>query len=206
MAKAQPKARKPGVLDALKAVPKAKAGSQSLNKALSSIKGVKAPGAGGYKTSSLMGKVKGVQIGGAAGGVSTSSLNSLLRKGSGPAALKRVKAGKVRGRVRPRARKSKIKGALSREQIMKVISKLVPAIQYCYEKELRTNPSLTGKVVLEWTIKPSGRVGVVKTGRSTLKSPKAINCMTRKLKGARFPKPNPAGKVIVTFPFVFNTL
>lgn len=204
--------KKPGVLDALKNLPPKTAGAQSLTKALSNVKGVKVPGASGYKVSAMTAKgVKGVSIGGASGGVDTSSLNSLLRKGgggSGPGKLAGRSTKKVKGRVKTLKRRSKVKGqgTLSREEIQKVVRSLIGKIQYCYEKQLRTNSGLAGKVVLEWTIKTSGRVGVVKTGRgTTLKSSAAISCMQKKLKGAQFPKPK-GGSVIVTYPFIFNTL
>jgi len=205
--------KKPGVLDALKNIPKPNAGRQSLTKALSNVKGVKTPGASNFKVSSMVGKgVKGVSIGGASGGVSTSSLNSILRKGGGgkgPGSLSSLGGKRVKGKVKAlkRSAKTKGKGSLSKDEIMKVLRTLFGKIQYCYEKQLRTNPGLHGKVIFEWEIKKNGRVGFVKSGSgTTLKSAAAVNCMKGKLKSAAFPKPRGNGSVIVKFPFVFNTL
>jgi len=201
--------KKPGVLDALKNLPTPKpAGAQSLNAALSNIKGVHVPGASGFKVSEMTGKgITGVQIGGASGGVDTSSLNSILRKG-GAGALAAGEKRDVKGRVKSLVRESKLKGQgiLSKEEIQAVIQKHIGEIQYCYEKQLRSTPGLAGKVVLEWTIGTDGRVKVVKSSNSTLKSADAINCMSQKVKTWVFPAPRGAGSVIVTYPFIFNTL
>jgi hypothetical protein len=202
--------KKPGVLDALKNLPAAKpAGAQSLNAALSNIKGVHVPGASGFKVSEMTGKgVSGVQIGGASGGVDTNSLNSILRKGGGTGALAAGEQRDVKGRVKTLTRESKLKGqgVLSKEEIQAVIQKHIGEIQYCYEKQLRSTPGLAGKVVLEWTIGTDGRVKVVKSSNSSLKSAEAINCMSTKVKTWVFPTPRGAGSVIVTYPFIFNTL
>lgn len=201
--------KKPGVLDALKNVPKQRAGNQSLSKAMSNIKGVRVPGASGFKVSSVVGKgPKGVSIGGASGGVSSTSLNSILRKGGGTGNMASKKGRRVKGRVKTLKRMSRVKGQgqLSKEEIMKVINKHIGKIQYCYEKQLRLQPGLSGKVQLEWVINTSGKVTSVKSKGSTLRNAAAINCMTRQVKQWKFPKPRGNGTVIVKFPFVFNTL
>lgn len=203
---------KPKAIDVLSKIPKLndKASSQNLSAAMSNIKGVRVPGASGFKVSGLIGKgpSSGVQIGGAAGGLETSGINSVIRKTGGVGGLTGKKDRRIRGRVAALKQRSKVKGQgqLSREEIQKVINQGISQIQYCYEKQLRTTPNLHGKVVLEWTIKPDGRVGVVKSAQSTLQSAAAINCMMGKVKSWRFPKPRGNGSVIVTYPFIFNTL
>jgi outer membrane biosynthesis protein TonB len=201
--------KKPGVLDALKNVPKQRAGNQSLSAAMSNIKGVRVPGASGFKVSSVVGKgPKGVSIGGPSGGVSSTSLNSILRKGGGTGNMASKKGRAVQGRVKTLKRMSQVKGQgqLSKEEIMKVINKHIGKIQYCYEKQLRLQPGLSGKVQLEWVIGTDGKVKSVKSTGSTLQNAAAINCMSRQVKDWRFPKPRGSGTVIVKFPFVFNTL
>ena len=88
---------------------------------------------------------------------------------------------------------------------MKVINQHIGEIQFCYEKQLRTTPGLSGRVVLEWTVNPQGRVTVVKVAQSSLASSEATNCMISKLKGWKFPQPR-GGAVTIVFPFVFNTV
>lgn len=203
---------KPGVMDILNNIPKVNdtASNQNLTAALSNIKGVRVPGgAAGVKVSALIGKgpTSGVQIGGAAGGVSTSGLNSLLRKDGQAGALggkgDRAVSGKVVGMKSQLKKKGQ--GELSKEEIQKVINSHIGEIQYCYEKQLRTQPGLSGRVVLEWGVNPQGRVSVVKVAQSSLQSAAATNCMMSKLKSWKFPPPR-GGAVTIVFPFVFNTV
>ena len=204
---------KPGVMDILNNIPKVSdnASNQNLNAALSNIKGVRVPGgAQGFKTSALVGKgpSSGVQIGGAAGGVATSGINSLIRKDGAAGALggkgDRAVAGRVS--VQPRLTQTKGQGELSKDEILRVINSHIGEIQFCYEKQLRTNAGLAGRVVLEWSVSPSGSVSVVKVQTASLASTAATRCMVDKLKGWRFPKPKGNAAVTVVFPFVFNTV
>ncbi len=204
---------KQGLAAALQNIPKVNdsASNQNLTAALSNIKGVRVPGAqGGFKTSALMGKgpSSGVQIGGAAGGVATSGINSLIRKDGAAGSLgqkgDRAVAGKVVGQ--PRLSQIKGTGELSKDEIQRVITSHVGEIQYCYEKQLRQNTGLAGRVVLEWVVTPSGSVSVVKVTTSSLSSTEATNCMMDKVKKWKFPKPRGSGGVTVVYPFVFNTI
>ncbi|MCC7074631.1 MAG: AgmX/PglI C-terminal domain-containing protein [Deltaproteobacteria bacterium] len=203
---------KPGVLDILNNIPKVNdtASSQNLTAALSNIKGVRVPGAAaGVKVSALIGKgpSSGVQFGGAAGGLATSGINSLIRKDGQAGALGGKGDRAVAGRVTTLSRQTQTKGQgeLSKEEIMKVINQHIGEIQFCYEKQLRTTPGLAGRVVLEWTVNPQGRVSVVKVAQSSLASSEATNCMISKLKTWKFPSPR-GGAVTIVFPFVFNTV
>jgi TonB family protein len=202
-----------GLAAALSNIPKVNdsASSQNLNAALSNIKGVRVPGAqGGFKTSALTGKgpSSGVQIGGAAGGVATSGINSLIRKDGAAGSLggkgDRAVAGKVT--TQPRLSQMKGTGELSKDEIQRVINSHVGEIQYCYEKQLRGNAGLAGRVVLEWTVTSSGSVSVVKVATSSLSSSDATNCMMDRVKKWKFPKPRGSGNVTVVYPFVFNTI
>ncbi|HEY1100833.1 MAG TPA: AgmX/PglI C-terminal domain-containing protein [Myxococcota bacterium] len=204
---------KPGLAAALQNIPRVNdtAANQNLTAALSNIKGVRVPGAeGGFKTSALTGKgpSSGVQIGGAAGGVATSGINSLIRKDGAAGSLgdkgERAVAGKVVGQ--PRLSQVKGTGELSKDEIQRVITSHVGEIQYCYEKQLRQNTGLAGRVVLEWVVTPTGSVSVVKVTTSSLSSTEATNCMMDKVKKWKFPKPRGNGGVTVVYPFVFNTI
>ncbi len=208
--KEKPAPTKRGVLDVLDKVPTSKkGGNQNLTAAMSNIKSVRVPGASGFKTSGLIGKgPKGVQIGGAAGGPDTSSLASILKKGGGGTGkLGGKQTRKVKGRVKQlkRSYKKKGQGSIDKAAVLRVIQSHIGEIQYCYEKQLRVQSGLSGRVQLEWTINTDGRVSIVKNKQSTLKSAAAITCMMGKVKTWKFPKPT-GGSVIISFPFVFNTL
>jgi TonB family protein len=205
-------APKAGLAAALENIPKVNdsASAQNLNAALSNIKGVRVPGdASGFKTSALTGKgpSSGVQIGGTSG-VATSGINALVRKDGAAGALTgkgdRAVAGKVV--TQPRLSQVKGQGELSKDEIQRVINSHVGEIQYCYEKQLRTNTGLAGRVVLEWTVSTSGAVSGVKLATSSLSSTEATNCMMASVKKWKFPKPRGNGAVTIVYPFVFNTI
>ena len=204
---------KPGLAAALQNIPKVNdsASNQNLSAALSNIKGVRVPGAqGGFKTSDLTGKgpSSGVQIGGAAGGLATTGINSLIRKDGAAGSLGGKGDRAVAGKVVTQPRLSQIKGTgeLSKDEIQRVITAHVGEIQYCYEKQLRQNSGLAGRVVLEWVIAPTGAVAVVKVATSSLASTEATKCMMDRVKTWKFPKPRGNGGVTITYPFVFNTI
>ncbi len=206
-------APKPGLASMLANIPKVNdtASNQNLKAALSNIKGVRVPGdASGFKTSALTGKgpSAGVQIGGAAGGVATSGINSLIRNDGAAGALGGKGSREVAGKVTTQPRLSQIKGSgeLSKDEIQRVINSHVGEIQYCYEKQLRTNAGLAGRVVLEWTVTASGGVSVVKVATSSLSSTDATKCMMDRVKKWSFPKPRGKGAVTIVYPFVFNTI
>ncbi|MBN2361117.1 MAG: AgmX/PglI C-terminal domain-containing protein [Deltaproteobacteria bacterium] len=210
----QAKKESPGILAALGKIPKMSgpAGGQTLVAAVSNLDAVKVPGGGGasYKVSGLIGKgpTNRIQLGGSGGGLSTKGLASILREGGGgPGTLSKLKGGAVRGRLVKVSRGSKSRGSgyLDRSEIQKVVNKGIGQIQFCYEKELLKNQSLSGKVVFEWTISRTGRVSIVKTITSSMNSPSAVQCMIGAIKGWVFPAPR-GGEVIVTYPFIFNAM
>ncbi len=99
----------------------------------------------------------------------------------------------------------KVQGFLNREEIAKVVNQHLREIQYCYEKNLLLNPSLAGKVIMEWTITTAGSVSVVKTAFNSLQSADVAMCVSAKIKEWRFPLPK-GGIVVVSYPFIFNSV
>jgi hypothetical protein len=78
-------------------------------------------------------------------------------------------------------------------------------VRACYEKALIKEPSLAGKVVLEWTISLSGTVVTAKIKNSTLRNSTVEGCIIQDLKTWKFP-PAKGGLVIVSYPFLFNSV
>ena len=94
---------------------------------------------------------------------------------------------------------------MSREAVKKVIDKHLDEITYCYESALIANPSIMGKMVFEWKILLSGRVGEVKIKSSSINSSEIHSCIKRAIKSWRFPNPQGA-EVIVSYPFIFDVV
>ncbi|MBU1899370.1 AgmX/PglI C-terminal domain-containing protein [Myxococcota bacterium] len=93
-------------------------------------------------------------------------------------------------------------GSLDSAKIAGVVRRRQGSIKSCYEKQLKKNPKLEGKVKIQFTIEESGRVGEVKTMINTTGDPVVASCIEEKIQRFRFPKPS-GGSVTVAFPFVF---
>src|SRR4051812_23681086 len=60
------------------------------------------------------------------------------------------------------------KGVIDREAIRLVVRTHLKEVQYCYERELKEDPTLSGKVLLTWEIGDAGQVNSVVVTQSTL--------------------------------------
>jgi TonB family protein len=94
-------------------------------------------------------------------------------------------------------------GVLDPNSIAKVVGRRKNAIKACYEKQLKKNPKLAGKVKIQFTILGSGRVGDVQVLQDSTGEPAVGACIKRNMKRWKFPKPD-GGSVTVAFPFVFQ--
>lgn len=97
---------------------------------------------------------------------------------------------------------------LTREEIQRVLKRVMPQIKYCYEKELNREPTLEGKITTNWSIAPTGAVSRTAIAALTMQKPggDAVSaCVTRILQRLQFPEPRNGGTVMVTYPFVFSS-
>lgn len=113
------------------------------------------------------------KAGGTSGGISTSSISSGLAAGSG--SLHGISTTQVKdptlgagGRAATRAGGSG-KASRSAEEVALVFDRNKGAIYALYNRALRDNPAMQGKVVLELTISPSGDITMARVVSSELK-------------------------------------
>jgi TonB family protein len=83
------------------------------------------------------------------------------------------------------------------------VKKRLRAIQICYEQQLRRNPSLQGKVVVEFTIEVSGTVSKATATANTTNDPAVASCVVDTVKRFRFNPGPDGGSVTYSYPFVF---
>lgn len=200
-----------GVLGALSRFSERKGGKTSIAAMVAGITGVKgAQGAKGFSVSQLGSGIGGKLVaGGTAGGPGMQTgtrgkeiLAGLNRKMGGR------KKSKVRGTVRKasnRQIRSKGSGSLDKAAIASVVGKNIGQVRYCYERTLLKSPNLRGKVVVQWTIAPTGKVRSASTQFSSVTSDDLTRCILGKIKSWKFPKPT-GGQVIVSYPFIFNSV
>jgi TonB family protein len=70
----------------------------------------------------------------------------------------------------------------NQDDVQAVVTRHNNAIQYCYERELKRNPNLRGKLVLRITITPQGTVKKVKIISSTLNNRRVEQCVISRIK------------------------
>ncbi len=93
-------------------------------------------------------------------------------------------------------------GDLDRNIIRRYIRRSLGKIRHCYEKQLLLEPTLAGKVVVDFTIAPTGDVSSAKA--SGLHE-EVSSCVGRVIEAIKFPKPRGGGLVQVHYPFNFVT-
>jgi hypothetical protein len=119
---------------------------------------------------------------------------------------------KVRAKVKERAVKGTVSVKAAKDsygdgdcnpgKIAKKVKAYSGAIRSCYEKQLKRNNELRGRVEMQIEILPTGRVGRVDFNANTTGDRAITACMKSKAKRWRFPKFG--GSCTVTFPFSFS--
>jgi hypothetical protein len=97
-----------------------------------------------------------------------------------------------------------VDGELDPGIVSKEVRARMGAIRACYERSLKRNPGLAGKIVLHWTITAAGTVQNVGTDSDTMGDSEVVNCIKSLVARWRFPAPS-GGAVEVQFPFVFQS-
>ncbi len=95
--------------------------------------------------------------------------------------------------------------SLSRAAINRTVNRAIGRIQRCYERELSAHPTLSGRVVVAWTIEADGRVAnavVVENGLNDA----AANCIAQVIAALRFPVPRGEPVTVNAYPFLFQMI
>ncbi len=108
----------------------------------------------------------------------------------------------VSGRVRDSAPEVE-SGSVDREALARYVRQRLKAMQGCYERELKRNPSLKGKILVRFSILPSGRSGDIEFEQNTLGDDNVTECIRSVIRGWIFPF-KPPDSVSVAYPFVFS--
>lgn len=92
---------------------------------------------------------------------------------------------------------------VSPKELARFIQRMKASIQRCYEKELKRDPTLKGRVMVRFNLKPDGRAGNVEVEESTLRSEGVSSCIITTIRGWKFPF-QPSDDVPVSYPFIFS--
>lgn len=92
-----------------------------------------------------------------------------------------------------------------RQAIVRTMRRYSGRFKACYERQLRVQQQLAGRVTLEFEIEPSGRVTSAGVSASTLADPELEECLVSAIKHARFVGFEGTEPVTVSYPLVFST-
>ena len=96
----------------------------------------------------------------------------------------------------------KVVGDLDKSIIRRHIQKKLTRIQYCYERELVSNPQISGTVTTEFMVNGQGRV--IYANASGMDNQRLETCVADVLASVQFPTPSDNGTVQVKYPFHFR--
>ncbi len=128
-------------------------------------------------------------VGQASGGINTASLS----RNTGGGGLQDREVTKVASAIQTQAPEREArrqgqsnKAARSREEIEQVFDRNKGAIYALYNRALRKNPALQGKLVLKFTIEPSGAISMCEVVSSDLSDPDLERKLVNRVKMFRF--------------------
>jgi len=94
-------------------------------------------------------------------------------------------------------------GSADTKEVAERVRATLGRLKTCFEKGLRRNPHLAGKVVIHWSIALDGSPFDVSFESTTLPDEMTNQCVARQIAFAEFSRPG-GGIVDVSFPFVFQ--
>jgi len=103
-----------------------------------------------------------------------------------------------------RVAKTVLDGGIDKDIIRRVVRSHLMEVRGCYNQGLVRDPNLNGRVLVQFTIGPSGSVGAAAVAESSLKDAGTGQCIAKAVKRWRFPKPTTGGSTIVSYPFVLS--
>jgi TonB family protein len=99
---------------------------------------------------------------------------------------------------------AEVRGSLDKDLIRRIIRRHINEVKFCYESELTRKPDLQGRVMVQFTIAPTGQVAASIVQSSTMGNPPVEQCIANAVRRWEFPKPQ-GGIVVVTYPFVLKS-
>jgi TonB family protein len=94
-------------------------------------------------------------------------------------------------------------GDFDAKLVVAEIKKRIGAIKACYERELRRNPTLQGKIAVQFTIEQSGTISKATATENSTGDPTVASCVVDAVKRIRFNPGPEGGSVTFAYPFVF---
>jgi len=141
--------------------------------------------------------------------IETVGAAQLIKNGDGTlGAMASKGSGEVRAVVHePPKAKISIRGGMSREAVLKAVNAHLDEVRDCYERELLHNPGISGKILMEWLIQLDGTVRYAKVKFTNIGHSSDLHtCLQAQVVTWNFPRPKGGEEVLVTFPFLFESM
>ncbi len=94
-------------------------------------------------------------------------------------------------------------GGRSRQSMMRYINARAPGLRYIYNKRLKTNPDLAGRLVLRFTVAPDGKIVRIAVVKSTTGAPDMDEEIMRKAEKSFVFEAGGKSDATLTVPFEF---
>jgi hypothetical protein len=140
--------------------------------------------------------------GGGINSTGTMARNEGMQTGEGPAEVGATD--KKERKVKASSTTDDVIGDVDKKSVAATIRRRMPGLEACYEKALRSNSSLKGKMTYTITVNPSGRVTDVKIDEDTVGDSSVRSCTEAKIKGWRFVSEGAEESSEVTFSVAFT--
>jgi hypothetical protein len=96
---------------------------------------------------------------------------------------------------------SEQRGAIDRDIIRRIVRANINEVRDCYNVGLGRDPTLAGRVSIDFVISGDGSVSSAMVKEDTLADPSVGQCIAKAVETWEFPKPKGGGNVVVTYPF-----
>jgi outer membrane biosynthesis protein TonB len=94
-------------------------------------------------------------------------------------------------------------GTINTKEVERFMNARFGQVKACYERRLKNNPLLEGKLDLQIGISSRGRVTSINVAENTLRDSEMVGCIKRTIRNWKFPKPD-GGRVVVAKTFNFK--
>jgi TonB family protein len=94
-------------------------------------------------------------------------------------------------------------GEFDQSLVVQMIRSRQSAFRRCYETSLRNNPTLSGRVGVQFTIQPQGNVSGARATENSTGDEALSSCVVRVIAGLRWREGPTGGSVSFSYPFVF---
>jgi hypothetical protein len=134
-----------------------------------------------------------------AGGIGLSGLGS----GGGGRRIMMDSEKAAPARVISKLAEASVSGHVPADAVRRVVRRHTTAIRGAYETGLKRDTTLAGRLVLEWTLGPDGKVLEVKVITDELGDEQVVEAILRIIRRMRFPATGQE-KTTIRYPFVFS--